>query len=188
MQDKTLIESIRTGDSSAWQALLEAHQEPIFRLAYLLLGDPADADDVTQETFLRAYRSLGQFDVSRPLRPWLFSIATNLARNRRRSLGRYAAAVQRWFGQRDPAPPGGVEARTAAQQEARELWQAVCRLRHDDQTVIYLRFFLELPVDETAAALGVASGTVKSRLSRALGRLREVIESDFPDLRSDSLA
>ncbi len=74
----------RQGDVSAWEAVVMAHQQAVFRLAYLVLGDPDDAEDITQETFIRAYFALGRFDVHRALRPWLLSIAANLARNQRR--------------------------------------------------------------------------------------------------------
>jgi RNA polymerase sigma-70 factor (ECF subfamily) len=66
------------------------------------------------------------------------------------------------------------------------LWQAVRRLSPDDRQIILLRFYLQLPVAETGQVLGVAEGTVKSRLSRALGRLQQVIDRDFPWLREES--
>ena len=81
----TWIESARQGDETAWVELVRLHQEAVFRLAYLFLGDPDEAEDAAQETFIRAYRALGRFDTSRPLRPWLLQIVANLTRNRRRS-------------------------------------------------------------------------------------------------------
>jgi RNA polymerase sigma-70 factor (ECF subfamily) len=75
-----------------------------------------------------------------------------------------------------------VEEKSALGQEARQLWMAIRRLNLDDQQVIYLRFFLDLSTAEASQALDVAEGTVKSRLSRALGRLRAIIETDFPML------
>lgn len=160
---------------------MQAHQAPVFRFAYLLLGDPDDAEDVTQETFLRAWHNLRRFDRARQLRPWLFSIAANLARNRLRSASRYLAALTRSL-RADPQPNPSVEEDHALDQEARQLWKAVRRLSTDDQQVIYLRFFLDLSTAETSQALDVAEGTVKSRLSRALGHLRAVIKTDFPFL------
>jgi len=179
------VEYARRGDATAWEALVIAHREPVFRLAYLFLGDPDEAEDAAQETFLRAFRALARFDASRPLRPWLLQIVANLARNRRRSLGRYWAALQRRFEKEPPANPD-VESRAGSRMQAQRLWQAVRCLREDDQKMIYLRYFLDLPVAEAAEAAGIAEGTVKSRTSRALGRLREVIERDFPDLMLDS--
>jgi RNA polymerase sigma-70 factor (ECF subfamily) len=175
-----LVSSASQGNAAAWEGLVRLYQEPVFRLAYLILGDEAEAEDAAQEAFIRAYLKLDQFDAERPLRPWLLSIAANLARNRRRSMGRYWAALQRFWQHESvmkqrPGEPAG-------QVEARRLWQAVRQLRPKAQEIIYLRYFLELSEAETAATLKIARGTVKSRLHRALKQLRTVIESDFPDL------
>jgi RNA polymerase sigma-70 factor (ECF subfamily) len=193
LDDADIVRLACQGDEFAWEALVRAHQTPLFRFAYLLLGSPDEAEDVTQETFIRAYRSLGRFDTSRPLRPWLFKIAANLAHNQRRSMGRYLAALTRLFIAERTAmrvPTGGaltarapIEFQGDKHQEGEELWRAVQVLSEADQQIIYLRYFLDLSVDETAEAMGVAQGTVKSRLHRALERLRKVIEQDFPALR-----
>jgi RNA polymerase sigma-70 factor (ECF subfamily) len=180
--EAALVARARRGDEAAWEGLIRAHQEGVFRLAYLLLGEAAEAEDVAQETFLRAYRALDRFDLSRPLRPWLLSIAANLARNQRRSAGRYLAALQRLFHAELPHNLT-VEEKSASRWEARSLWQAIQRLKVVDQQVVYLRYFLELSIEETAEAMGVAEGTVKSRLSRALTRLRSIIDKEFPGLR-----
>ena len=170
-----LIRRARAGDEAAYERLVRDHQEAVFRLAYLLLGSAAEAEDAAQDVFIQAYRSLGRFDEARPLRPWLLAITANTARNRRRALGRYMAALRRWI-----APESSPNAESEAALEAQALWQAVRRLSAADQEVIYLRCFLELPVSEAAQALKIEPGTVKSRLSRALSRLRDVIERDFP--------
>ncbi len=193
MGESEFVANARLGDAAGWEALVREHQTAVFRLAYLLLGDADEAEDVAQEAFIRAYRALHRFDPARPLRPWLLSIAANLARNRRRSVARYLNALQRAFAAAPEAAAGPaastapVEAAALARVEAQALWQAVRQLGPADQEVIYLRFFLELPEAEMAAALNVAPGTVKSRLHRALGRLRHVVEAQFPALR-DTLA
>lgn len=179
-----LIIRARQGDERAWEQLVRQHQEPVFRLAYLVLGsgDAAEAGDIAQESLIRAYLKLDQYDEERPFRPWLLSIAANLARNRRRSLGRYWAAVQRlWQASPEPVSTNRYEEREKAQ----ALWMAVRRLRPAEQEIIYLRYFLALSEAETATALEVAPGTVKSRTHRALKRLRLVIEREFPHLRED---
>ena len=181
MDESTLVRHAANGDATAWEPLVLAHQEAVFRLSYLLLGDPDDAEDVAQETFLRAWNHLRRFDPTRPLRPWLLSIAANLASNRRRSAGRYLAAITRAF-RNEPAPSASAEEKSVRHMEASELWKAVRTLNVPDQQVIYLRYFLDLPVTETADVLKVAEGTVKSRLSRALDRLRGIIQQDFPIL------
>ena len=180
MSDADLIRHARQGDELAYEALVRQHQEAVFRLAYLLLGDAGDADDVAQETFIRAFRTLDRFDASRPMRPWLLQIAANLARNHRRSVGRYLAALQRMV-RADPeilAPANSAANSERQHWEAQALWQSVRRLERTDQEIIYLRYFLELSEAETAETLGIAAGTVKSRLHRALGRLRGIMKQD----------
>lgn len=184
MSESDLITRARGGDGAAWESLVRQHQVAAFRLAYLLLGDTDDAEDVAQEALIRAFQTLDRFDPARPLRPWLLRITANLAHNRRRAVGRYLAALQRLV-QAVPEPVAVANVpgeHVQQQEEAQALWQAVRRLKRADQEVIYLRYFLNLSVAETAEATGVAPGTVKSRLSRALDRLRGVVEREFPEL------
>jgi RNA polymerase sigma-70 factor (ECF subfamily) len=180
LDEATLVRHAANGDAAAWEPVVLAHQEAVFRLSYLLLGDADDADDVAQETFLRAWKYLKRFDAARPLRPWLLSIASNLASNRRRSAGRYLAALTRAF--REEPAPVHVEEKSLQDLEANELWRAVQHLSAADQQIVYLRYFLNLSVTETSQALQVPEGTVKSRLSRALEKLRDIIQQDFPIL------
>jgi RNA polymerase sigma-70 factor, ECF subfamily len=175
-----LVRRARRGDEAAVEAMVREHQEAMFRLAYLLLGDAADAEDTAQEALIRALASLHRFDTSRPMRPWLLSITANLAKNRLRSHSRYQSALRRAANESLTLP-----AADEAAAEAQTLWQAVRQLQDADQEVIYLRFFLELSVTETAQTLRVREGTIKSRLSRALTRLRQVLARDFPDFTED---
>jgi len=183
LDESALVQNAANGDAAAWESLVGVHQDAVFRLAYLLLGDPDDAMDVAQESFLRAWRHLHSFDASRPLRPWLLSISANLARNRRRSAGRYFAALLRAF--RDEPVSERIEEQSVRNFQARELWKAVQKLNVLDQQIVYLRYFLDVPVAETAEILKVAEGTVKSRLSRALEKLRDIIRQDFPLLSEE---
>ena len=180
MTEAKQIIQARQGDQAAWEDLIHAHQEPVFRLAYLLLGDPDEAEDVAQETFLRAYKALDGFDTERPLRPWLLRIASNLAHNRHRSIGRYLAALTR-FAQQDPE---GIKSTTIQpEDDSQLLWQAVKTLKVPFQKVVYLRFFLDMSESEMADTLEVPAGTVKSRLHRALSKLRGIIEREYPELK-----
>ena len=178
MDEPALIRHAANGDASAWEPLVQTYQQAVFRLAYLLLGDPDDAEDIAQETFLRAWNHLKRFDPTRPLKPWLLSITANLSRNRRRSAGRYLAALTRAF--RDEPAPASVEEKSTQYMEANDLRKAVQNLNEPDQQVVYLRYFMDLSVAETAEVLQVAEGTVKSRLSRALEKLRAIIKREFP--------
>jgi RNA polymerase sigma-70 factor (ECF subfamily) len=187
LSEPDLIDRARGGDGTAWEALVRQHQEPAFRLAYLILGDAGHAEDITQEAFLRAYRAIDRYDAERLFKPWLLTITANLARNQRRSLGRYWAAVQR-FVERNPEPPSAdhsahIEEKVSQRWASKRMWEAIQHLEDKDQQIIYLRYFLDLPIAEAAEVLSVAEGTVKSRLHRALSRLQEVIEREFPELR-----
>lgn len=182
MSETELVSRASQGDSGAWESLVLMHQEALFRLAYLFLGDADEAADVAQEAFIRAYKSLDRFDTTRLLRPWMMSICANLARNRRRSIGRQLAALRRLV-MKDPDHTASVEDRTTQRWQAHTLRRAVQRLSEHDQQVIYLRYFLDMSVEETAQVLEVASGTIKSRLHRALDRLQAVIEQEFPSLK-----
>ena len=179
-----LIGRARREDPHAWRLLVTRYQEPVFRLAYLVLRDPDEAADVAQEAFIQAFRSLDRFDAERPFRPWLMRIAVNRARNRRRSLGRYVANVRRML-EKSPQPaanPDTTHQSVQSHWQAGRLWQAVGRLNSIGREVIYLRYFLDLSEAEMAEALDVAPGTVKSRLHRSLQRLRSVISEEYPDL------
>lgn len=181
--EEELITRARDGEGAAWNQILKDHREGVFRYAYLQLQDAQEAEDVAQETFLRAFQSLDRFDPDRPMRPWLLTIAANLARNRRRSLGRYWEALRRFLQSR-PARVGveQVPGRDPVEWEALRIWEVVRGLGELDREILYLRYFLELPVEEAAQVLEVAKGTVKSRTYRALGRLKEAIAREAPDL------
>jgi RNA polymerase sigma-70 factor (ECF subfamily) len=182
--EAALITRARQQDAVAWELLVRAHETHIFRLAYLVLRDAAAAEDVAQETFLRAFLSLPQFDGARPLRPWLTRIAVNQARNRRRAQGRYRYYLDRLLGRAHPAlsaqRPG--EQRLQAAWRSEKLGEAVRTLGEKAQEAIYLRYYLNMPEAEMAEALDVPAGTVKSRLHRALQQLRAVVQEEFPEL------
>lgn len=171
------------GDTEAYGTLVRRFEEVAFRAAYLIVRDEAEAMDVAQEAFLRAYRSLARFDAARAFRPWLLRIVTNLAINSVRSARRRHALSERYECDLSmQGQPPSPEAAAVAAEQAQRLWKAVGALKPDDQTLLYLRYFLDASEEETATVLGRPKGTVKSRLHRALRRLRDVIESEYPDL------
>ena len=168
---------VKQRDDAAWSQIMRQHQEAVFRLAYLILGDAAEAEEAAQDAFVKAYLSLDKYDVKRPFRPWLMQIVRNTARNRQRSLSRYAAAVRNWWHSQR------VDVQTdMAQDDSQLLWQAVRQLPMASQELIYLRYFLGMSEAEAAVTLNIKPGTVKSRSHRALKRLRDIIQVDFPEL------
>jgi RNA polymerase sigma factor (sigma-70 family) len=170
-----LLARAQAGDADAYAALVRAHQDIAFRTAVLITQNAADAEEAAQDGFVKAWRALGRFREGAPLRPWLLTIVANEARNRRRSAGRRAALALRVA----DAEQTGTSAETEALAHAArgDLLDAISRLKTDDRLVLGCRYLLELSEAETAAALGVPAGTVKSRTSRALARLRGEVEA-----------
>lgn len=140
-----------------------------------MVGD--DAEDVVQDAFVKAHRALPRFRRGAPFRPWLLAIVANEARNRRRSAGRAGALALRVASRRDPGLEG-PEDRAISLDQRRRLLRAVAALDDRDREIVALRFFAGLNEAEAAAALGSPVGTAKSRLSRALVRLRTTLEEE----------
>ncbi len=182
--DDAAVRATLDGDAQSFGPLVARYQEVAFRAAYLVVRDADAAEDVAQEAFIRAYRGLARFRTGAPFRPWLLRIVTNLALNEVRARGRRRGLAEHVLRRAPAAPPRGDDPATRVVRDERDaaLLRALRELRDDDQVVLYLRHFLELPESEMATALGVRPGTVKSRLSRAGARLREVIESRYPAL------
>ena len=150
------------------------HQGVAVRTAYVITGGSADAQDAVQEALVKAYLALGRFRPGAPFRPWLLRIVANEAINRRRSGRRQAALALRAAEGRPeadavPSPEGAA----LAQERLGQLLAVLGGLRPEDRLVIAYRFWFDLSEAEMAEALGCARGTVKSRLSRALDRLRK---------------
>ena len=180
LDETELVEQARRGDLAAWETIVRAYQGIAFRTAYLLGGSAADAEEAVQDGFVKAYRALGRFRRGAPLKPWLLRIVANEARNRRRSAARrerlsLRAVAEARPGDAVPSP----EAALLSRESQGQLLAAVERLSDEHREAIACRYFLDLSEEETAAALRVRRGTVKSRLSRALERLREELEGEL---------
>jgi len=174
LEEIELVDRAKRGDVGAYEELVRRHQSLAARTAYVITGQAADAQDAVQEAFVKAYRSLGRFREGAAFRPWLLRIVANEARNRLRSAARrerlaLRAAAEVRPGDAVPSP----EAALLTREENDRLLAAVERLSDEHRDAVACRYFLELSEQETASALGVRRGTVKSRVSRALERLRE---------------
>ena len=179
--ESALVERARRGDIPAYEELVRRYQDVAFRVAYTILGSAEEAEDAAQEGFVRAFHALDRFRGGEPLRPWLVTIVANAARSRRTAAARRPTLTldaASTYPADDPAQ--SPEAVALVTEQRRELLDAVNALRDDDQQVIAYRYFLDLSEAEMAAVLGCARGTVKSRLSRALGHLRQQLVRDAP--------
>ncbi|WP_405728691.1 RNA polymerase sigma factor [Streptomyces sp. NBC_01537] len=180
-------ERVRAGDRDAFGWLFDRYAKAVYNHAYRLTGDRSAAEEVLSETFLVAWRTRERVgEGTGSLRPWLLGIATNKARNHRRGVGRLLAHLA---GQRGPEEVEDfAEASAARMDDARELdavRRAWGRLRHKEREVLALRVWSGLDYAQAAAALGVPVGTVRSRLSRARTRLRDLTQEQLAEQRRE---
>ncbi|MDY7083964.1 MAG: sigma-70 family RNA polymerase sigma factor [Actinomycetota bacterium] len=180
IDDATAVSRARDGDLGAYEVLVARYTVPAHRAA-VLLGAGDDADDVVQEALVKAYRQLSRYRGESGFRPWLLAIVANETRNLHRSRRRRDGLALRAAAVTEPRPdePGPADAVMARERRER-LVDRIRLLPQRDQDVLVCRFLLDLSEQETAAALGVPKGTVKSRTARALARLREHLVPEVP--------
>lgn len=181
--DWALVQQCAAGDEAACARLVTDYQRMVYQLGLHLLRDPQEALDLSQEVFLRVFRTLPQFRGQSSLRTWIYRIVINQASNRQRWWRRRHRAQQVTLD--DPAATHGelADSRSCAMPDrvlqqhevAGRVWSALAGLPFDQRTVIVLREIEGLSYDEIAESLGVAVGTVKSRLARARASLRQAL-------------
>jgi RNA polymerase sigma-70 factor (ECF subfamily) len=164
----------RAGDRDAYALLVTRYRTLAYRTAYLLGAGP-NAEDVVQEAFVKGFRGLAAFREDAPFKPWLLRIVANETRNQHRSSSRRAALELRVAGMADQVDHRDPERLTVSGATRAALLEAVRALPEKDTLVVTCRYFLDLSESETAEVLGWPQGTVKSRLSRALVKLRPVM-------------
>lgn len=184
-EEAGLLRAAQGGDQAAFTELVRRYQRAVYRVAYALTRNASDADDLAQETFVRAYQAIGRFRVGEPLFPWLARIATNQAislfrRRKRRPetpIEPLIEAGHQWGAEDDPA-------RSAEEDEQkRHLEAAFGELSPEHQAVLALRVVEEQSYQEIAATLQVPVGTVMSRLSRARSELRARLAARTGEIR-----
>lgn len=183
--EAALVARCLSGDEAACTALVEEHQRMVFQLSWNLLADQDEALDLSQEVFLRVFRTLDRFRGQSTLRTWIYRIVVNQASNR-----------QRWWRRRHKAAQVSLEAHVTThgdlpsprdecaperalrqKEQADRVWEALRRLPFDQRTALVLREIDGLSYEEIGYSLGVAVGTVKSRLARARQLLRVELQT-----------
>ncbi|HEV2415362.1 MAG TPA: sigma-70 family RNA polymerase sigma factor [Candidatus Dormibacteraeota bacterium] len=162
MQQVAEIKSLPVGDS-AFADLLKPLIEPGFRLALAMLHDPTAAEDAVQEASFVAWRKLGVMADRGRLRPWFLGVVANKCRNARRS---------KWLQSTKLSNELTVASTEEATLRGADLRRAISKLGHDDRLVVVLYFFLDMPVDEVATVAGKSVGATRTRLHRAIKKLR----------------
>jgi RNA polymerase sigma-70 factor, ECF subfamily len=181
--DATFVARARTGDSDAFRVLVERHSRALFRLAFRMTGNQQDAEDVVQESFLRAYKQLGKFDERASFGTWLYRIAANcsldLVRSRKRRSEHVAPAgdevaedIVLQLPGHDPTPE-----RMALSGEVRErVFEAMQELSANERTAFVLRHFEGMCIDEVSRVLECQPGAAKHSVFRAVQKLRRSLE------------
>jgi RNA polymerase sigma-70 factor (ECF subfamily) len=166
--DLDLIHSAQTGDRAAFADLLRPEYHTAFRLAYGLLQDVDEAEDAVQEAAFAAWRRIGNLREGAGLRPWFLGIVANQCRTVKRS---------RWWSvaKTDPAGDTDTEAPALDLAASIDLRRALRRLGHDERLILVLRYYLDQPFEEIAATLGVSPKAARTRVERAIHRLRPIM-------------
>jgi RNA polymerase sigma-70 factor (ECF subfamily) len=176
VSDEALVRRAQTGDAEAFSALVVEHQQFVYNLALRVVGNAHEAEDIAQESFVRAWLALPNFRGQAQFRTWLYRIATNLCCNRLPRLRRDLLAM----GEEEAADlPGEPEGDPAASVEAGErrafLHRQIAALPESYRLVVGLRYQQEMSYEEIAVALSLPVGSVKTGLFRARARLREAL-------------
>ncbi|MFH1373846.1 MAG: RNA polymerase sigma factor [bacterium] len=177
--DMVLVMDIKAGSKKAFGKLVERHKKSAFRIALGLVGNKDDAYDISQEAFMRVYRSAGTYDESKPFLPWFYTIIANLSRTwlRRRS-SRENRSVDIDDVSFLLVAKGTPESEMIARENVTRLRQALLKLPFDDREIITLQHFRGMTYDEIAKLLDIPRGTVMSRLYYARKKLATLMRSD----------
>ena len=173
MTDEEAIRLCQDGDRDAFRHLVERYKDTLYGTAFLMTGDRAVAEEQVQEALLSAWRGIRRFETGRPFKPWVVRILVNGVVSQRR--GRSVSVAPLDEADREDDSSDVVES-VMASARRQMVRNALARLSPQHRQVVVLRYFADLTVPEVALSVGVREGTVKSRLHRALGRLREELE------------
>lgn len=178
---EVMLKQALDGDESAFTALVEAYQRPVYNLCYRMLGDAIDAEDAAQETFWRAYQNLHRYDRQRSFPTWLLSIAAHYCidqqRKRRYPILSIELLPEEDAPDRSPSP----EKVTSEREETRQMRRLLNHLGTQDRAAVILRYWYDFSEDEIARSLGLTVSAVKSRLHRA----RKELAQRWPEVQAN---
>ncbi len=187
--EKALIRRLQTGEASAFRELVETHKRALFNLAYDLLGNAADAEDISQEAFIKVHRSIGDFRGEAQLGSWMYRIVVNLCLNQRRKKALSEMELRDSFEESElhaatPASDHATDPEKATEAEIirQHLRGALEQLSPQQKTIFVLRHDEDLPLAEISQMLKISEGTVKSQLFRALRKLQDALAFYKTDL------
>ena len=171
--DKVLIIAAAEGDDDAFSEIVERYQRPVYNLCYRLLGNHGDAEDASQEAFMKAYKGLKKYDPQRPFMSWMLAIAYNQCVDQLRRKRINWVGLEALFDRSDQQSPS-AEAAAVASGEAEQVQEALSTLNTKDRAAVVLRYWYDYSYDEIAETLNLTNSAVKSRLHRARSELMDV--------------
>ena len=172
--DADVVRAVREGSRDAFGEIVRRYQRPLFGLVLMVVRDPAGAEEVTQDAFVRAFANLDAYDERRPFYPWLATIGVRLAHNWLKSRGRVVRREGVPIDEAtEPERPARALDDLIADEQSREMWSAVSSLPSGERTAVTLYYREEMPVSDIARTLGVTAGTIKTLLFRARKHLRQ---------------
>jgi len=178
IDEREIIDRVLGGDREAFAVLVDTYKGPVFGLAFRMTGSAQDADDLTQESFLRAFQSLGRFRAGERFFPWLYTVSLNVIRNH---LGKVKALPEEAVGKGMPEatdPSDGPADETAARERRRRLRRYLLRLPLPVREAVVLRFYEGLSFEEVAAVTGDTISCAKMKVYRGLEKIRAMMEAD----------
>lgn len=175
-EEQDLIARVCQGERAVFAVLVDAYAKPVFNLAFRMTGSRQDADDLAQETFLRAYQNLKRFDPEKKFFTWLYTIALNIIRNHLKSCpARTARTAETDHPPADPGDPANPEGLFLDREKAQILEICLRKLPSDLREAVVLRYYQDLSFDELAAITDASVSAVKMRVYRGLERLRALV-------------
>jgi RNA polymerase sigma-70 factor (ECF subfamily) len=177
---KADVVAARRGDPSAFESLVRSVQRPVYGLALRLLGNEAEASEVAQEAFLRAYQNLHRYDEARPFDLWVMAITRNLCLDLLRRRTKVHTEELEPMKEVLPSGEASLEEGAIARQEHQSLEAALATLSADDREVLALYYVQKRTTKEIAQIMGCAPGTIMARLFRAREKLRKKMSTEEP--------
>ncbi len=174
--ERKLIEQVLKGDLDAYGEIVREYQTSVFNVCLRILGNIQEAEDLTQDAFLRAYRNLSRYDTSRPFGPWMRVLAANLCYNHLKKARLARVPLEDERGYPDQDPQRSPEVLLEISQEHQALYQLIWQLPENQRIALELRHFQGLTYQEMAESLNLPLNTVRSHLYRARRKLAELLE------------
>jgi RNA polymerase sigma-70 factor (ECF subfamily) len=181
LDDTQLMLAVQQGNAMAFRVLVDRHKRKAYYTALKLVGDPDEAYDLSQEAFIRIYNARSRYNGNYPFYAWFYTILRNLARNylQKRSVRLEYAARTKRIGMRSLADSDSPECIAEADEAKKAVWTAIGKLSYEHREIIILRHFEDLSYEEIAKLLGIAVGSVMSRLYYARKKLRDLLGEKY---------